>query len=108
MKFFIWFICLFAYAFFQVCLKNNGIFLGGIPTALTFGIVWFTAKSLCNAWKNRSNKDKPKKTKVDNNIDTINNVQNLKEDVKETLYFENMVEFIMYVDQHKDSEVIWE
>lgn len=92
MKILIWFLCFTAFALFQVVLTSNGVFLGGILSAFLFAIVWSIAKSLCKAWDNRS----------------VKNNTTLTNEAKETFYFENPAEFIMYVNLHKDSNIVWE
>ena len=47
MKFFIWFICFFAFAFIQMLIKDAGIILGGILTALLAVLTIMIAKKLC-------------------------------------------------------------
>ena len=57
MKALIWVGCIFALSLCFVLIKNAGIILGGIPSALMFGGMWCTASSLCKKWDYRK-KDK--------------------------------------------------
>ena len=50
MKAVIWLGCIFSLSFFMVILKNSGIILGGIPTALLFGGMLWLARTLCKKW----------------------------------------------------------
>lgn len=47
MKGLIWFSCIFMVALVQAYCKQNGIILGGIPTAILFMIAASVAKALC-------------------------------------------------------------
>ena len=50
MKVLIWLGYIFGLSLFIVILKNVGIILGGIPTALLFwGMLWL-ARALCKKW----------------------------------------------------------
>ena len=53
MKALIWFVSFFCMAVIQMIIKDSGIILGGIPTALLFGLTWFVAQKLCKKWDNR-------------------------------------------------------
>ena len=53
----IWVLCFVLLAILQVFIKNCGITLGGIPTAVLFGLTWSIAASLSNKWKNRISKN---------------------------------------------------
>ena len=53
MKILIWLGCLFVPAFIKVLLQNNGIFLGGIPTWILYGVTIWTARHLCQKWDER-------------------------------------------------------
>lgn len=53
MKVLIWIVCFFCMAVVQMIVKDSGIILGGIPTALLFGLTWFVAQKLCKKWGNR-------------------------------------------------------
>lgn len=53
MKVLIWFVSFFCMAVIQMIIKDSGIILGGIPTALLFGLTWFVAQKLCKIWDNR-------------------------------------------------------
>lgn len=50
MKALIWIGCIFSYALCTVMIKNAGITLGGIPTAIMFGGVWWLATTLCKKY----------------------------------------------------------
>ena len=53
MKVLIWIVCILCASAIQVFIKNQGIILGGIPTALLMYVTWFTARKLCKVWDNR-------------------------------------------------------
>ena len=53
MKVLIWIGCFFCMAVVQMIFKDNGIILGGIPTAALFGLTWFVIQKLCKKWDNR-------------------------------------------------------
>ena len=38
-------------------IKNAGIILGGIPSALMFGGMWWIASSLCKKWDGRKERN---------------------------------------------------
>ena len=46
MKALIWIGCIFSLSVCTVIIKNCGIILGGIPTALMFGAMWWAATTL--------------------------------------------------------------
>lgn len=50
MKVFIWIFCMLLYALVIALLSQFGISLGGIPTILLGGLVFFAATSLCKLW----------------------------------------------------------
>lgn len=50
MKALIWIGCFLGNAIIQTIIKDCGIILGGIPSALLFGATWFIATKLCNKW----------------------------------------------------------
>lgn len=50
MKALIWFVCCFVFAFVQMLIKDAGIILGGIPTALIAVLTFTIAKKLCFRW----------------------------------------------------------
>ena len=50
MKVIIWLGCIFGLSLFIVILKNAGIILGGIPTALLFWAMLWLARTLCKKW----------------------------------------------------------
>ena len=57
MKILIWMVCFLGCAITQMIIKDQGIILGGIPTALLFGMTWFIAQKLCKIWdKHKMNK----------------------------------------------------
>lgn len=47
MKVLIWFFCFFVFAVLQMLIKDAGIILGGIPTALLAGLTFWIARKLC-------------------------------------------------------------
>lgn len=53
MKILIWFVSFFCMAVIQMIIKDSGIILGGIPTALLFGLTWLVAQKLCKRWDYR-------------------------------------------------------
>ena len=53
MKALIWIGCIFTLSLCFVMIKNAGIILGGIPSALMFGGMWWIASSLCKKWDGR-------------------------------------------------------
>ena len=55
MKALIWIGCIFCFSLFRVLIKDAGIILGGIPTALMFGGMWWLATTLCKKWDARKN-----------------------------------------------------
>ena len=48
MKAIIWIVCIVALSTCMVLIKNCGIILGGIPSALMFGGMLWLAKKLCS------------------------------------------------------------
>lgn len=50
MKALIWIGCIFTLSLCFVMIKNAGIILGGIPSALMFGGMWWIASSLSKKW----------------------------------------------------------
>lgn len=81
MKVLIWVVCFFCSAVTQVIIKEQGIILGGIPTALLFGATWFVAKKLCDLW------DKHEINKKQNMslCDESNDPPNIKETVQKVI-----------------------
>lgn len=55
MKVLIWVGCMFAYGVITVLLKENGILLGAIPTALLVFGLFTLARFLSNAWESHKN-----------------------------------------------------
>ena len=55
MKALIWIGCIFSLSLCTVLIKNCGIILGGIPSALMFGGMWWIATTLCKKWDARKN-----------------------------------------------------
>ena len=53
MKALIWIGCIFTLSLCFVMIKNAGIILGGIPSALMFGGMWWIASSLSKKWDSR-------------------------------------------------------
>lgn len=53
MKFVIWFVCCFVFAFIQMLLRDAGILLGGIPTAVLAAAMFWVARKLCEKWNHR-------------------------------------------------------
>ena len=60
MKALIWIGCIFCFSLFRVLIKDAGIILGGIPTALMFGGMWWLATTLCKKWDARKNNNENK------------------------------------------------
>lgn len=56
MKVFIWIACLFVPSALAVLLKDAGILLGGIPTAILYGVALWAAKTLTKKWENKHEK----------------------------------------------------
>ncbi len=52
MKVLIWILCLFANGLITTILKEGGIWLGAIPTAILFSITIWMANALCKKWDN--------------------------------------------------------
>lgn len=50
MKVLIWFLCIFANALITTLIKEAGVILGGIPTALMFAATLWLARTLCKKW----------------------------------------------------------
>lgn len=50
MKVLIWFLCFFANALITTLIKEAGVILGGIPTALMFAATLWLARTLCKKW----------------------------------------------------------
>ena len=61
MKALIWIGCIFSLSLCMTLIKNGGIILGGIPTALMFGAMWWLARTLCKKWDARKKNDAEKK-----------------------------------------------
>ena len=57
MKALIWIGCIFTLSLCFVMIKNAGIILGGIPSALMFGGMWWIASSLCKKWDSRKERN---------------------------------------------------
>lgn len=64
MKFLIWFMCFFVCAVIQVIIKNTGFILGGVPTALLFGLTYWVARSICKRWDQHRAAKKAKAAEV--------------------------------------------
>jgi hypothetical protein len=50
MKFLIWCVCIFVAALIQIVIRNAGIILGAIPSALLFLAMWRIAATLCKKY----------------------------------------------------------
>ena len=57
MKALIWIGCIFSLSLCMVLIKYCGIILGGIPSALMFGGMWWLATTLCKKWDAGKNND---------------------------------------------------
>ena len=57
MKALIWIGCIFTLSLCFVMIKNAGIILGGIPSALMFGGMWWIASSLRKKWDGRKERN---------------------------------------------------
>ena len=66
MKALIWIGCIFTLSLCFVMIKNAGIILGGIPSALMFGGMWWIASSLSKKWDDRKER---KMNKEDEDIE---------------------------------------
>ena len=53
MKALIWIGCIFSLSLFMTLIKRCGITLGGIPSALMAGGMWWLATVLCRKYTNR-------------------------------------------------------
>ena len=62
MKILIWTGCIFGLSIFITMLRTGGILLGGIPTALLYGGMFWLARTLCKKWDNH---------KKDNTVNTM-------------------------------------
>lgn len=62
MKVLIWFFCISLCSIFVVFLGYAGIRLGGIPTMLLYGGMWWTARTLCKKWDAHQAEKKVKAT----------------------------------------------
>ena len=74
MKILIWFLCIFANALITTILRESGIILGGIPTAVLFGGTMWLARTLCKKWdehKGRKQKS-PNKAEIPSKQDVAN------------------------------------
>lgn len=54
MKFLIWCGCIFVFQSFLILMNKGGFHLGGIPTFLYYGAMFYVAKKLCNKWGKKS------------------------------------------------------
>ena len=63
MKALIWIGCIFTLSLCFVMIKNAGIILGGIPSALMFGGMWWIASSLSKKWDGRKERKMNKEHK---------------------------------------------
>lgn len=50
MKVLIWIVCFLVMSVVVTYLNGSGIFLGGIPTIILFGITFWIAKTLCKKY----------------------------------------------------------
>ena len=50
MKVLIWFLCIFANVLITTLIKEAGVILGGIPTAILFGATLWVARTLSKKW----------------------------------------------------------
>lgn len=53
MKVLIWIGCFFANALLTTLINGSGVSLGGIPTAILFGVTLWLARTLCKKWDER-------------------------------------------------------
>ncbi|MBE7045702.1 MAG: zinc ribbon domain-containing protein [Ruminococcaceae bacterium] len=80
MKFLIWFVCLFLHAFVTMLIKDSGIILGGIPTAILIFLTILLARFLCKKWDEHKNNKQIKTFSVtDENIDNIKSCRKCNE-----------------------------
>lgn len=75
MKVLIWILCFFANALITTLIKEGGIILGGIPTALMFGGTLWLARTLCKKWdEHKANRSVKENVAVqDNPVEEMNN-----------------------------------
>ena len=77
MKILIWIVCFFTNALIIALIKDSGIMLGGIPTALMFGGTLWLARTLCKKWDEHklNNSIKENITVQDSPIEEVNNAK---------------------------------
>ena len=56
MKTLIWVGCIFVLSISTLLIKNVGIVMGGIPTVLMFGGMWWLAQTLSAKWDEKTRK----------------------------------------------------
>ncbi|MGN1320908.1 MAG: hypothetical protein ACI4U6_07310 [Acutalibacteraceae bacterium] len=74
MKVLIWIVCFFMMSVVVTYLNGSGIFLGGIPTIILFGITFWIAKTLCKKYdeaKSLKNSDDANNSVCDSTEDNI-------------------------------------
>lgn len=79
MKVLIWILCIFANALITTLLKEAGILLGGIPSALLFGGSFWLAHKLCKKWDEHQSNNKVMTNEVKNRISEQNTINNSTE-----------------------------
>ena len=62
MKALIWIGCIFSLAICIALIKNCGVILGGIPSAVLFGGMYWLANTLCKKVDAKKNKNEGDKT----------------------------------------------
>ena len=50
MKFLIWCGCIFVFQSFLILMNKGGFYLGGIPTFLYYGAMFYVANKMCKKW----------------------------------------------------------
>lgn len=75
MKVLIWFVCFFMMSVVITYLNASGIFVGGIPTIILFGITFWIAKTLCKKY----DEAKSLKNSDDNNSECDSTEDNIEE-----------------------------
>ncbi len=57
MKVLIWFLCILGMSIIITLIKEAGVVLGGIPTALLYAAMFWLARTLCRKWDEYHGKD---------------------------------------------------
>ena len=81
MKVLIWFLCIFANALITTLIKEAGVILGGIPSALMFAATLWLARTLCKKW------DEHKENKASAQNVPVQSVKSVPTDTTEKVLF---------------------